>query len=226
VLIGIDEGADHPFGAVMIVVTDKGLVVVKDFLERMKANSVAHDEIWRQFNLSQYQEKTFAANKNALQLRLEWGVKGTGVIQAESKQEVGIQRTQSWLVTKKLKIAYTAKRTRDQLVAYRYADNTNPSTGAKKDKEGVFKLKDELPDGLRYALMAWPELPDPDAPALSDAEQARLDAFSEKTRWEIERVAENEKRRRQTGLELQPEEVGYPAGNVWQHDDANMFGEW
>lgn len=225
VLIGIDEGADHPFGAVMVVVTDKALVVVKDFLERMKANSVAHDEIWRAFELSRFPDKTFCANKNALQLRLEWGVKGTGVIQAESKQEVGIQRTQSWLVTRRLKFAYTAKRTTDQCTAYRYADNTKPATGEKKDKEGVFKLKDELPDGLRYLLMAWPELPDAETPLLTDAEQARLDAFSPKTRRELEIMAEITKAKRQSGIELQADEPGYPAGNIWQHNVEDVFGE-
>ena len=225
VIIGVDEGGDHPFGAVLIVVTDKGLVVVKDYLERMKAFSIAHDEVWRHFNLSAFSERTFAANKNALNLRLEWGQKGTGVIQAENKQEVGIQRTQSWLVTKKLKFAYTATRTIHQMGAYRYGDNTKASTGEKKEKEGVFKLKDELPDAIRYALMAWPELPDPDAVEMTDAEQKRWDAFDEKTRWELERMKEIAKAKSGKGVDLQPHEDGFPSGNQWQHDivDGMMF---
>lgn len=226
VLIGVDEGADHPFGAVMAVVTDKGLVVVADYLERMKANSAAHDDVYRQMGLHRFTDKTFAANKNALQLRLEWGLKGTGVVPAESKQEVGIQRTQSWLITKKLKFAYTAKRTIEQCGAYRYAENTKPSTGEKKDKEGVFKLKDELPDGLRYLLMAWPEIPDPETPAMTDAEQTRWDAFSDKTKWELERLKELKKAREGKGVELQPGEDQYPTGNIYQHnvDDFNLGG--
>lgn len=226
VLIGVDEGADHPFGAVLAVVTDKGLVVVGDYLERMKANSAAHDDVFIKLGLHRFNDKSFAANKNALQLRLEWGLKGTGVIPAESKQEIGIQRTQSWLITKKLKFAYTAARTIEQAGAYRYADNTKPSTGEKKEKEGVFKLHDELPDALRYLLMAWPELPDPDQPAMSDEEQKRLDAFSEKTRWELERMKEFRKLKSGTGVELQPNEEGYPAGNIYQNnvDDFNLGG--
>ena len=218
VLIGVDEGGDHPTGAVLIVVTDKGLVVVQDFLERMKAHSVAHDEIYRVFALHRFPEKTFAANKNALQLRLEWGLKGTGVIQAESKQEVGIQRTQSWLVTKQLKFAYTARRTIEQMGAYRYADNTKPSTGEKKEKEGVFKLKDELPDGLRYALMAWPELPDPEKVEMTEDQQKRWDAFDDKTRDELRRSKEYHDKKLGTGVDLKPEEDGYPVGNVFQHE--------
>ena len=39
ILIGLDSGTDHPFGAVMIVVTDEGLVVVGEYLRRMQAFS-------------------------------------------------------------------------------------------------------------------------------------------------------------------------------------------
>lgn len=223
VLVGLDEGGDHPFGAVCIVITDKGLVVVSDYLERMKAHSAAHDDIYNKMGLARFPERSFAGNKNALNLRLEWGLKGTGVIQAESKQEVGIQRVQSWLLTKKLKFAYTSPRTIEQCGAYRYADNTKPSTGEKK-KELVFKLKDELPDALRYALMAWPELPDADEVTMTEAEQARWDAFDEKTRWELGRAAEDHKRKLGKNVELQPHEEGFPVGNMFQHDVMDLFG--
>lgn len=224
VLIGLDEGGDHPFGAVLIVVTDKGLVVVDDYLERMKAHSAAHDDIWRRMGLHRWADKVFSGNKNALNLRLEWGIKGTGVVMAENKQEVGIQRVQSWLLTKKLKFAYTAKRTIQQCAAYRYADNTRASTGEKKDKEGVFKLKDELPDAVRYALMAWPELPDADVAPMTDAEQARWDAYDDKTRHDLTRQREYARRQSSKGVDLQPDEVGFPTGNIHQHDVLDLFG--
>ena len=223
VLIGVDEGSDHPFGAVLIVVTDRGLVVVSDYLERMKAHSLAHDDIWTRFGLHRWAEKVFAANKNALNLRLEWGLKGTGVVQAENKHEVGIQRMQSWLVTKKLKFAYTASRTIQQCGSYRNADNTKKS-GEKKEREGVFKLRDELPDACRYALMAWPELPDPDEVPMSESEQKRWDAFDERTRNELKILAEMRKAKAGTGVDLKPEEDGYPTGNIFQHDVSDLFG--
>lgn len=216
VLFGVDEGADHPFGVVMIVATPKALVVVKDWLERMKATSAAHDACAAEFHWSRYSEKTFAGNKNALNLRLEWGLKGTGVVPAESKHEVGIQRVQSWLLTNQLKFAYTAQRTIEQMSAYRYADNTKPSTGEKKEKEGVFKLKDELPDGIRYALMAWPELPDTTQAEISDEQARRLEAFTEKTRRELEMQQERKKERER--VDLQPDERSYPVGDFFQHD--------
>lgn len=223
VLVGLDEGADHPFGAVLIVKTDKALVVVGDYLERMKALSAAHDDIWTKFGLRRWADKVFSGNKNALNLRLEWGLKGTGVVPAESKQEVGIQRVQSWLLTGQLKFAYTAERTIQQCSAYRYAENTKPSTGEKKEKEGVFKLKDELPDALRYALMAFPELPDPDAKPMSDSEKSRWDAFDDKTRHDLTVMEEIRKRRSSKGVDLQPEETDFPVGNMWQHDVESLF---
>src|SRR5258706_4844793 len=35
-VIGLDSGADHPFGAVLIIATELGLVVVSEYLERKK----------------------------------------------------------------------------------------------------------------------------------------------------------------------------------------------
>ncbi len=223
VLIGVDEGSDHPFGAVLIVVTEKGLVVVGEFLERMRAHSAAHDEIWLKLGLHRFHDKVFAGNKNALNLRLEWGLKGTGVVPAESKHEIGIQRVQSWLLTGQLKFAYTVPRTIEQMAAYRYADNSKLATGEKTDKEKVFKLKDELPDGIRYALMAFPTLPDIEKPEITEAQQARLDAFDPKTRWELQEMERLAKTRRGSDVPLEPHEDGYPAGNVWQHDHDGIF---
>lgn len=214
VLVGIDEGGDHPFGAVLIVVTERGLVVVADFLERMRAHSAAHDEIWQRFGLYRFTQKTFSANKNALNLRLEWGLKGTGVVQAENKHEVGIQRVQSWLLTGQLKFAYTAKRTIEQMSAYRWADNTKPTTGEKKATEAVFKLKDELPDGVRYALMTFPELPNLELPDQTPEQAERWAAFSEKTRAEILRHQEHLKGKDNSVLD--EKDPRYPMGDFNQ----------
>ena len=75
-----------------------------------------------------------------------------------------------------------------------------------------------MPDAVRYALMAWPELPDPDKPELSEAEQNRWDAFDEKTRRDIEEMKRITDRKRSKSTELQPHEDGYPGGNVFQQD--------
>jgi hypothetical protein len=168
----------------------------------------------------------FAANKNALNLRLEWGLKGTGVIQAENKQEVGIQRTQSWLLSRQLKFAYTVPRCIQQMSAYRYAENEK-SDGQKKDKEGVFKLKDEFPDAIRYLLMAWPSLPETAEGPMSDAEQKRWDAFDEKTRHDLTLLKEMKDNKKES-VELKAGERGYPLGDFYGHDGggSDTVEEW
>jgi hypothetical protein len=228
VLIGIDEGGDHPFGATLGVVTEFGIVIVKEYLERMRANSQAHDEVHVQMGLHRFYERVYAANKNALALRLEWAQKGTGVIKAESDFKAGVQRVQAWLLCRKLKFAYTVPKTIAQMKAHRWGDNTVAATGEKKANEKPFKLKDELPDAIRYKLMAWPELPEPDQLGPSDAEVARLAAFDEKTRYDLQMMKEFAEARSKKGIELQPHEDGYPAGNLYQHDVTDGFfgGGW
>lgn len=193
ILVGIDSGADHPFGAVLIVVTERGLVVVAEYLERLRAVSAHHEPVWTTFMLTRFQNKRFASNKNELNLRLEWNLKGTHVDGVENKHEVGIQRVNSWLLTGQLLFAYTAPRTIEQMSSYRYKDNTVPSTGEKRAKEEVFKLQDELPDGVRYAIMGWPELPDLTLPEMTDDEMKRWNGHSQKTKDQITRSRERRK---------------------------------
>lgn len=219
VIVGLDSGVDHPFGAVLMVVTEYGIVVVADYLERMKATSAAHDDIFVRFGMHRFSDKVWAGNKNEANLILEFGLKGTGVVKAENKQEVGIQRVQSWLMTGQFKIAYTARRTYEQMKAYRRADNTKPSTGEKREIEQVFKLKDELCDGVRYGLMVHPELPDLQAKPMTDTEMARWNALDEKSRYELERAAE--RKREKDTVHLTEDRPGYPLGDFFQHSDGD-----
>ena len=223
ILVGIDEGSDHPFGVVLIVVTPRELVLVGDWLERMKATSAAHDAVFAHFGLGMFANKTLAGNKNALNLRLEWGLKGTGVVPAESKREVGLQRLHSWLLSGQFKVAYTAKRTFEQFRAYRYKTQERPG-GEKPANEQVFKLKDELVDGSRYAVMAYPTLPEPAAPPIPEAEQRRLAAFDEKTRRELDMLKDLAERRRK-GNVLEPADEGYPTGDFFQHEGGGRDDE-
>ena len=221
VIVGLDSGADHPFGAVMIVATAKGLVVVGEYLERQKAISQHIAPIALKFGLARFTNVKWAANKNEANLRLEFGLKGIGVIPAENKHEIGIQRVQSWLYTKNLHFAYTVPNTIEQMRAYRYANNSKPD-GTKKTKEEVFKFKDELPDGLRYAVMAWPELPEPEAPVRTKKEQDRWDAMSDETRADVERVIEYDKRG--DSKDLEPEHDLYPMGGFFNPIEESYVG--
>ncbi len=212
ILVGLDSGADHPFGAVKIVVTERGLVITGEYLERQKAVSQHIAPISMAFGLAQHPNVRWAANKNEANLRLEFALKGISVIPAENKHEVGIQRVQSWLYSKKLFYAYTVPKTIEQTRAYRYADNLKPS-GEKKAKEAVFKLKDELPDAKRYAIMSFPSLPDTLAPILTDSQQARWDSLDERSRQDIERLREYDKQ--STARHLEEGDDNYPLGNMF-----------
>lgn len=204
-LIGLDSGADHPFGGVDIVVTERGLVVVADYLERQRPYSVHLSEIKQKFPLGD--NVLWAANRTEAQLRLEFNAHGVLVAPAENDVMAGIQRTLSWLYTKQLKIAYTAQRTFDQMKQYRYAANVMKD--GQKTKEKVFKVADELPDCLRYALMTWPSLPVP--VTLSTGRDLRL--LDPRTQWELEKMrlfgrSDSEK-------DLKPADKEYPLGDFY-----------
>jgi phage terminase large subunit len=218
VVVGLDSGVDHPFGAVLIVSTPKGLVVVSEYLERQQAISQHLAPIAMRFGLHRFSRITYAANKNEANLRLEWGLKGVGVVPAENKHQIGIQRVHSWLGSRQLFFAYSVPKTIEQFKAYRYADNLTPD-GQRKPKEEVFKKWDELPDAVRYAIMAWPELPDADRPVMTDSEQARWDAFDDRTRQDIQRVKDYEKQKNAGDLDM--EEEMYPLGGFFGSDTTS-----
>lgn len=213
ILIGLDSGSDHPFGAVKIVVTEFGLVIVDEYLERMQANSLHHKNITARFNTSYFANKVWAANKNEVALRLEFGLAHTGVMKAEAKHDVGIQRVQSWLFAKQLWFAPTVPKTREQFKAYRYA--VNLATDGQKKKEDVFKLHDELPDAVRYALMSFPQLPDNTQVLMSDGEKARWAALDDRSKLDIERMREYNKAQLVEARDLQPVDDGYPIGDFF-----------
>jgi hypothetical protein len=211
-VIGLDSGADHPFGASMLVATHKGMVVVGEYLKRMRAISAQLDPIRGEFGTAMRHNITWAANKNEANLRLEFGLRGVIVSPVDARQEIGIQRVQSWLLTKQLWFSYSVPKTIEQMKALRYADNIL-NDGSKRDKEKVFKLDDELPDAVRYALMAWPELPAPPV-VLDEKAQKRWDAFDENTRNDILKMRELQKDMVRN-KDLDPHESNYPTGDFY-----------
>lgn len=223
-IIGLDSGADHPFGAVQIIVTPRGLVVVSEYLERKKAVSQHLDPINLKFGMpSMMPHVKWAANKNEANLRLEWGLRGVGIIPAEAKHEIGIQRVQSWLYAKQLYFAYTVPGTIEQMQAYRNADNT--TTDGQKKKETVFKQKDEYPDCVRYALMAWPELPEV-TKTIPKREQDRWDAMDDYAKWQV--TTQREYFAREKEKDLAEGSEHYPLGEFFgtgqgEHVDS-IFG--
>lgn len=160
VLVGIDTGADHPFGAVKLVSTELGLVVVDEYLERDKtftqhANNIRY--------IAKSPTTKYAINRNERQGMIELAQHGMICMPAENDIVAGTERVKSWLQARQLFfIERQCPITLKQLKAYRWADNYGKDD--QKRKEKVFKVNDELPDCLRYALMTWPQLPKEVAP--------------------------------------------------------------
>ena len=212
ILIGLDSGSDHPFGATKAVVTEFGIVFVSEYLERMQANSIHLPAIQSRFGTHRFPNVRWSSNKNEVALRLEFGLKGVGVIPAENAHTLGIQRVQSWLLTGQMFFAHTCPILIEQMASYRHANNYL-NDGQKKETEQVFKKEDELPDCVRYTVMAWPELPKVDAAPMTDEQKKRWEKFDDKTRVEIAAVREFNKR--STSEDLQPEEGNYPTGGFF-----------
>lgn len=157
VLIGLDTGADHPFGAVKLLSTEKGMLVVGEYLERNKS-FIQHAQALHR--LTDGLSTRWAINKNEKQPLIELAQHGITAYKAENDQVAGIERVKSWLHANQL---YFVERlcpsTIKQMKAYRWAENTSPKDSSKKEREKAYKKDDELPDCLRYALMTWPLLP-------------------------------------------------------------------
>lgn len=219
IIIGLDSGADHPFGAVAHVVTDNGIVAVREYLHRLRAFGQHLGDIRNTFPINA--NTLWAANRNEAQLRLEFNAQGILVAPAENDQMSGIQRVLSWLYTKQYKIAYSCPQLFNQMKKYRYAENTM-SDGQKKT-ERVFKKEDELPDCVRYALMTWPSLPSRQAPITG----RDLRGLDDRTKWEIRELARKMARLEGESRDLTPADKEYPLGDFYLHtrDDDTTPGQ-
>lgn len=220
IIIGLDSGADHPFGGVAMVVTEKGIVATREYLARQRAfaahlNLGIKPAFWRELKS---QEVLWAANKNEAQMRLEFNAHGVLVAPAENDQMSGIQRVMSWMYTGRFKIAYTCPQVFDQMKRLRFAENSNPTDKQKKDKEKVFKLDDELPDCIRYGLMTWPSLPVPAVPTVG----RDLSKMDQQTKWEIEELARKMACMDGKGRDLTPLDKDFPMGNFYGNDEENI----
>jgi len=158
VLVGIDTGADHPFGAVKLISTEKGMVVVGEYLERHKSFLEHKASLLR---LASSSSTKWAINRNERQPMIELAQSPSPIMcqPAENDVVAGTERVKSWLHTNQLWfIERYCPLTIKQMKSYRWAENTSPKDGSQR-KEKVFKKEDELPDCIRYALMTWPVLP-------------------------------------------------------------------
>jgi hypothetical protein len=170
VLIGIDTGADHPFGAVKLVSCDQGFVVVDEYLERDRTFLQHATNIK---SIARSATAKYAINKNERQQSLELAQHGIFCQKAENDVVSGTERVKSWLQTRQLWfIEASCPKTISQMMSYRWAEPSQRDGQLRKER--VFKLEDELPDCVRYALMTWPispKAPTPEANKLRDISQ-------------------------------------------------------
>jgi hypothetical protein len=162
IIIGIDTGADHPFGACKLVSTEHGLVVVGEYLDRDKTFIQHCNNLKRlaTHRISGPPQVKWAINKNERQPSIELAQHGIFAQKSENDFVAGTERVKSWLYAKELWFVESAcPNTLNQMRAYRYAENVSPKDEQKKVTEKPFKKNDELPDCIRYALMTWPKLP-------------------------------------------------------------------
>lgn len=186
-LVGLDSGADHPFGAVKIVATEKGLIVVGEYLERHKSFIEHAGNLKRLAGASSVPVK-WAMNKNERQAMIEFAQHAIYPMLAENEIVAGTERVKTWLHRRQLWFAEEAcPKTLEQMRAYRWAETTTKD-GQLQDREKVYKKEDELPDCIRYALMTWPELPS------EAAVEARRDIseLSPKMQQDIHRMRRSE----------------------------------
>jgi hypothetical protein len=217
VILPLDSGADHPFGALALVVTEAGIVAVSEYLERSRAFTTHLESIRSQFPMGN--QPLWCANRNEAQLRTEFAAHSIIVAGAENDQMAGIQRVLSWLYTKQFKIAYTCPRLYDQMKKYKYAKNTT-TDGQKTAKENVVKLHDELPDCVRYALMIWPTLPKTPEKALG----RDLSKMDPRVVWELEKMKNFMTAK--DPRDLQPKDDGFPMGDsFWSGNGSEGMTE-
>jgi hypothetical protein len=182
VLVGIDTGADHPFGAVKLVSTELGLVVVGEYLERHRS-FIQHAGSIKMLAASS--NTRYAINRNERQPMIELAQHQIYCQPSENDVVAGTERVKSWLHAKQLWFVESlCPMTIKQCKSYRWAPDKAKDGQVRKEK--VYKLEDELPDCLRYAVMTWPMLPT--APPASTTPIRDLSGLDPEIRESIKRM--------------------------------------
>ena len=142
VVVGLDTGADHPFGAVKAVSTEKGLVVVGEYLERHRTFAEHAGSVKM---LASSSTAKWAINKNERQPMIELAQHGIRCQGAENDVVAGTERVKTWLHRHQLWFVESrCPMTIKQMKAYRWAPDKSKDGQVRPER--VYKLNDELPD--------------------------------------------------------------------------------
>ncbi len=201
-LCAIDPGTDHPFAASLLVMTDQGLVACGEYLERHRPITEHVEGIRR---LVRGLQPQYGYDRSAKQFAIELAQHGIVAMPCENSVEAGIRRVESWLSAGKLWLLESAvPRTVAQMRTLRWADNYDRS-GQKRNNERVYKVDDDLPDTLRYAVAMWPELPEP----------AKVSGLRDLSRLPDDVRRSIERERRTSGWEPEVADTGMADFCVW-----------
>lgn len=223
-IIGLKGGADHPFGALLIVAVPLGLVVVDEYLERQQANITHKAALVDKFQTARFSDLRWAVSDAEKELRTEFALAGVATVGVPNAQASGIQRVQSWLKANQLFfVGAKCPLATEQMRRYRYAENVLPD-GQKRETEAVFRADDELPAALAVAVLAWPELPKAPLPTMTDREQKRWDTLDDQSRADIERMREYSAQ--VVGKDLPEDDPSFPVGDFFGHVDGGTGKLW
>lgn len=194
VTMGLDSGAKHPFGAVKLVSTEQGLVVVGEYLQQDRSFMEHSQAIKR---LAASDSARFGLNKNERTAMIELAQHGIlNCTPSPNDVVAGIERVKSLLHQRLLWFALPrCPKTVEEMVAYRWAEDE--TSKGEILKERVFKLNDELPDCIRYACMAFPP-PVQSAPV--ETKERNISNLPEKMQQDIQTLRRLTKM--ETGKEL------------------------
>lgn len=158
VVVGLDPGADHPFAAVALVLTEQGVVAIWEYRERQRA-VVEHANALRL--ATAHWHPRYVIDKTQLQTQLELtqhGIIAQPAMGGPNSVRPGIDRVSAWLEKKRFFLYQPAvPRLLEEMMSYRWKDTSNQL--GEKGKEQPLKINDDLCDAVRYAFMSWPSLP-------------------------------------------------------------------
>jgi hypothetical protein len=186
-IVGLDPGTDHPFAGVLIVVTPRGLVVCGEYCERGKPFYQHAMGLKGMLGGVGGLTPRWGIDKSQAQAAIELSQHGIYAQAAPNAVDAGIQRVYAWLGTRKMLISRRlCPKLVKELRAYRWAPLEENKKGLAADGQ-PYKKDDDLADGLRYAVMLWPELPTAVDLDGADPTKRNLSLLSDDVRRVIER---------------------------------------
>lgn len=195
-VVGISAEPGAPFGAALMVPTEFGIVVAREYVSDHRSVAYNFDQVVNKMLTTRdvtgqpvnVLPARWAGDEELEFLTVEGARKGIGVMGAEHYLMTGIQRVHSWMYMRRLWFTYQTPRLLEQMRGYRWSD-ADTDTGEEPEHDRVFRKDTELPNALRFGLLSWPTLPEPKK-SKTGRDLSKLD---EGDRRQIERMEQFER---------------------------------